>query len=144
MFLFIHGLQRFNKLRYEEDFGFAASDTEAPPNPSALLNTLITEGTRLGFHVIASCDTYNNVNRFLSRKALSEFEMRVLFQMSANDSASLIDNPKASTLGLHRALYYNEQEGYLETFRPYALPTAEWVEAAGRKLERLLKQAAVQ
>ena len=65
------------------------------------------------------CDTYNNVNRFLSRKAFSEFEMRVLFQMSANDSASLIDNPKASMLGLHRALFYNAQEGYLETFRPY-------------------------
>ena len=92
-------------------------------NPGALLNDLICEGTRLGFHVIATCDTYNNVNRFLSRKAFSEFEMRVLFQMSANDSASLIDNPKASMLGLHRALFYNEQEGYLETFRPYALPT---------------------
>jgi DNA segregation ATPase FtsK/SpoIIIE, S-DNA-T family len=141
VFLFIHGLQRFSKLRYEEDFGFSSSDSDAPPNPSALLNTLLTEGAALGFHVIASCDTYNNVNRFLNRKALSEFEMRVLFQMSANDSASLIDNPKASTLGLHRALYYNEQEGYLETFRPYALPSEEWVAEAGRKLERLAKQA---
>ena len=63
--------------------------------------------------------------------------MRVLFQMSANDSASLIDNPKASTLGLHRALYYNEQEGYLETFRPYALPADEWIAEAGRNLRRL-------
>jgi hypothetical protein len=89
--------------------------------------------------VIASCDTYNNVNRFLSRKAFSEFEMRVLYQMSANDSASLIDNPKASLLGLHRALYYNQQEGYLETFRPYALPGNDWVEEAGQTLRRLLK-----
>jgi hypothetical protein len=141
-FLFIHGMQRFSKLRYEEDFGFSSSGAEAPPNPSALLNKLVTEGTRFGFHVIASCDTFNNVNRFLNRKALSEFEMRVLFQMSANDSASLIDNPKASTLGLHRALYYNEQEGYLETFRPYALPSSDWIEEAGSKLRGLLKQPA--
>jgi len=63
-----------------------------------------------------------------------------LFQMSANDSASLIDSPRAGTLGLHRALYYNEQEGYTETFRPYALPTEEWIGEAGRHLERLLKQ----
>lgn len=139
-YLFIHGLQRFNKLRYEEDFGFSASAAEAPPNPAALLNTMITEGTRLGFHVLASCDTYNNVTRFLSRKALSEFEMRVLFQMSVNDSASLIDNPKASALGLHRALYFNEKEGYLETFRPYALPPGEWIEETGLKLRRLLGQ----
>ena len=137
-FLVIHGLQKFNKLRYEEDFGFAGGDADAAPNPAALLNNLITECTRLGFHVIATCDTYNNVNRFLSRKAFSEFEMRVLFQMSANDSASLIDSPKASTLGLHRALFYNEQEGYLETFRPYALPAREWVDQVAAQLRRLL------
>jgi len=139
-FLFIHGIQKFNKLRYEEDFGFSGGDTASAPNPAALLNNLVCEGTRLGFHVIATCDSYNNVNRFLSRKALSEFEMRVLFQMSANDSASLIDSPKASALGLHRALFYNAQEGYLETFRPYALPTADWIEQAARNLARLLKQ----
>jgi DNA segregation ATPase FtsK/SpoIIIE, S-DNA-T family len=102
------------------------------------LNNLICEGTRLGFHVIATCDTYNNVNRFLSRKAFSEFGLRVLFQMSANDSASLIDNPKASTLGLHRALFFNEQEVYLETFRPYALPDRAWLDRAARQLARLL------
>jgi hypothetical protein len=139
VFLFIHGLQKYSKLRYEEDFGFSSGDAEAEPNPAMVLNNLVCEGTRLGFHVIATCDTYNNVNRYLSRKAFSEFEMRVLFQMSANDSASLIDNPKASLLGLHRALFYNAQEGYLETFRPYALPGSEWIESVARNLARLLK-----
>ncbi len=138
-FLFIHGLQKYSKLRFEEDFGFSSGDAAAAPNPATVLNTLLCEGTRLGFHVIATCDTLNNVNRFLSRKAFSEFEMRVLFQMSANDSASLIDSPKASTLGLHRALFYNEQEGYLETFRPYALPTNDWIAQAAQQLSRLLK-----
>jgi hypothetical protein len=139
-FLFIHGLHKFNKLRYEEDFGFASPDPEAPPNPAVLLNTLLTEGTQLGFHVMAACDSLNNVNRFLSRKALGEFELRVLFQMSANDSSSLIDNPKASGLGLHRALLYNEQEGHLETFRPYALPDEEWIARAAGQLKRLLPE----
>jgi DNA segregation ATPase FtsK/SpoIIIE-like protein len=139
VFLFIHGLQKYSKLRFEEDFGFSSGDAEAEPNPAMVLNNLVCEGTRLGFHVIATCDTYNNVNRYLSRKAFSEFEMRVLFQMSANDSASLIDNPKASLLGLHRAVFYNAQEGYLETFRPYALPGSEWIESAARNLARLAK-----
>jgi S-DNA-T family DNA segregation ATPase FtsK/SpoIIIE len=142
VFLLIHGLQKFNKLRYEEDFGFASSDADTAPNPAVLLNQLICEGTSHGLHVVATCDTYNNVNRFLSRKALSEFEMRVLFQMSANDSSSLIDNPKASTLGLHRAIFYNEQEGYLETFRPYALPSREWIAEASRELARLVRGVA--
>ncbi|HWF19796.1 MAG TPA: ATP-binding protein, partial [Verrucomicrobiae bacterium] len=136
-FLLFHGLQRQNKLRYEEDFSFSADDAAA--NPAAQLNKLITEGTSLGFHVIATCDTYNNVNRFLSKKAFSEFELRVLFQMSVNDSANLIDSPKAGNLGLHRALFYNEQEGWLETFRPYALPDNEWLEQAAQNLMRLIK-----
>ena len=88
--------------------------------------------------MVATVDTYNNVNRFLSRKSLSEFEMRVIFQMSQNDSAALVDSPAASNLGLHRALFYNEHEGYLETFRPYALPGNEWVEEAGQALRRLI------
>jgi hypothetical protein len=47
---------------------------------------------------------------------------------------------KASTLGLHRALYYNEQAGTLETFRPYAAPDSAWLAGAAAQLERL-KQA---
>ncbi|MDB6068246.1 MAG: segregation ATPase, FtsK/SpoIIIE family [Pedosphaera sp.] len=135
-FLLFHGIQKFNKLRHEEDFSFSTDDA-ATPNPGAQLNNILTEGTNLGFHVIATCDSYNNVNRFFSRKAFGEFELRVLFQMGANDSASLIDSPKASTLGLHRAIFYNEQEGYLEVFRPYALPTREWIETTARNLSRL-------
>jgi len=83
----------------------------------------------VGLHIIASCDSYNNLNRTLSRKAISEFEMRIVFQMSANDSASLIESSKAANLGLNRALFYNEQEGYLETFRPYALPDDAWLDS---------------
>lgn len=132
-FLFIHGLQNFKKFRQDDDFNFS-SDEGA--NPAAQLQKLISEGPSHGIHVVAALDTYNNVNRFLGRKGLTEFEMRVLFQMSANDSASLCDDPKASTLGLHRALFYNEQEGYLETFRPYALPHGEWIDEAGRKLKQ--------
>jgi hypothetical protein len=141
IFLLIQGLQRFARLRYEEEFGFSSSSSETEPSPGAVLNDLVCERTRFGFHVIASCDTYNNVNRFLSRKALSEFEMRVLFQMSANDSASLIDNPKAGMLGLHRALLFNAQEGSLETFRPYALPGTDWIDEVQRDFERLLRPA---
>jgi hypothetical protein len=132
VFLIIHGLQRFKKLRHEDDFGFGGADTG--PSPSQQLGELIAEGPAHGIHVIAVTDTYNNVNRFLSRKALGEFELRVLFQMSANDSAALCESPRAANLGLHRAVFYNEQEGYLEVFRPYALPAPAWLEDAVRAI----------
>ena len=112
-------------------------DANAPANPGQSLNRILCEGTQLGVHVICTCDTLNNANRCLSRKALSEFELRVLFQMSATDSASLIDTPKAANLGLHRAILQNAQAGTLETFRPYALPDSAWIEEAARDLTRL-------
>jgi hypothetical protein len=133
IFLIIHGLQRFRKLRHEDDFDFSGGDSDSAPKPDAQLAELIAEGSAHGIHILTSVDTFNSVGRFLSRKALTEFEMRVVFQMGANDSASLIDSPKASDLGLHRALLYNEHEGTLETFRPYATPDAGWLEAAARK-----------
>jgi hypothetical protein len=138
-FLFIHGLENFKKLRQEEEFGFSSGSSEAGVNPAAALLNLISEGPSHGFHVIASCDTFNNVSRFLGRKALSEFAMRVLFQMSANDSAALIDAPDAGTLGMHRALFYNDREGYLETYRPYARPDNAWIEEVATHLKEAVK-----
>jgi hypothetical protein len=127
-FLFIQGVQNFKKLRQEDEFSFSSSSESAGPNPAAALQHLISDGPSHGVHIVASFDTYNNVGRFLGRKTLSEFEMRVLFQMSAADSASLIDSPAAGTLGLHRAVLYNDREASLETFRPYALPGGDWIE----------------
>ncbi len=126
-FVLIHGLPNFKKLRQEDEFSFSSGDSGAP-NPAAILQSFISDGPAHGIHTIATCDTYNNVVRFLGRKTLAEFEMRVLFQMSASDSASLVESPDASTLGLHRALYYNDREGYTEIFRPYSRPGNEWVE----------------
>ena len=136
-FVFIHGLQTHNKLRQEDEFSFSSAGADSVVKPSAVLLDLITEGPSRGFHVIANCDTYNNLNRFVGRKTLSEFQMRAVFQMSAGDSASLIDTPAAGSLGLHRAIFYNDREGSLETFRPYALPGSEWIESAARQLVRL-------
>jgi hypothetical protein len=135
-YLFVLGLQRFKALRNEDDFDFNL-DAKAAPKPGAVFNNLISEGASLGLHLVCTCDSANNLNRSLNRKAVSEFEMRVLFQMSANDSAGLIDSARAADLGLYRAIFHNAQEGYQETFRPYALPGGDWLEAAARDLARL-------
>ena len=39
----------------------------------------------------ASCDSLNNVNRFLSRKAFSEFELRVRYATRAAATAVFFD-----------------------------------------------------
>lgn len=133
IFVLINGLQRYKKLRNEDEFSFS-SDASGGESPATILAKLISEGPAVGIHILAGFDGFNNVGRFLSRKAISEFEMRVLFQMSANDSASLIDSPKASMLGMHRAVYYNDQIGSMEVFRPYAMPETPWLEQVAQGL----------
>ncbi|MEA3189062.1 MAG: segregation ATPase FtsK/SpoIIIE, family [Chthoniobacter sp.] len=142
IFVFIHGLHKFKKLRLDEEFSFSMGSEEATASAGAQFAELMTEGSAHGIHLLASVDTFNNVGRFISRKALSEWEMRVVFQMSANDSASLVDSPQAANLGLHRALFYNEREGVIETFRPYATPDADWLQAAVAQLARVAKVSA--
>jgi hypothetical protein len=128
VFLIIQDLQRFKALRPDDDFRFSLDDEGGAANPSKAFADLLGEGGPCGMHVIAATDSWNNVSRWIPRKLMAEFEMRVLFQMSANDSANLIDSPAASALGLHRALFFNEHLGTLETFRPYALPDESWIE----------------
>jgi DNA segregation ATPase FtsK/SpoIIIE, S-DNA-T family len=126
-FLIVQDLQRFKALRPDDDFKFSLDDDAGAPSPAQILADLLGEGGPCGMHVIAAIDTWNNVSRWIPRKLMAEFEMRVLFQMGANDSANLIDSPAATTLGLHRALFYNEHLGTLETFRPYSLPDSGWI-----------------
>src|SRR3569833_3205634 len=124
-FVLIQDLQNYKKLRQEDEFSFSTTDEASP---ASTLLKLISEGPAHGIHVIVTCDSFNNVNRFLGRKNQSKNKKHVLFQMSASDSASLIDSPDAATLGMHRALYYNDREGYTEMFRPYARLGNEWIE----------------
>ena len=65
---------------------------------------------------------------------LREFGNRVLFQMSAADSSNLIDSPMANKLGFYRALAYSEEQGVMEKFRPYALPTKAWMDHVKQRL----------
>ncbi len=134
VYLVIHGLQRLRDLRRGED-DFGLSRREERPSPPKQLATILREGPGLGVHVLVWCDTLNNVNRALERQSVREFEMRVLLQMSVADSSNLIDTPAASRLGLNRALFYSEEQGRVEKFRPYGLPPESWLEAATRQLD---------
>jgi hypothetical protein len=127
IFVLIVGVHRFRDLRKSDDFSFSSDD--AAPKPDKQLTRILREGPALGVHVIAWCDSAANVDRTFERATAREFEARVLFQMSANDSTNLIDTPAAATLGRNRALLYREELGTVEKFRPYATPAKEWIES---------------
>jgi hypothetical protein len=128
-YLCVFGLQRFRDLKkQEDDFSFSRRSDDQPPHPASLFSTILRDGPAVGVYTMVWCDTLTNVQRAFDRQSLREFEMRVLFQMSAADSSNLIDSPMAAKLGMHRALFFSEERGQPEKFRPYGLPTPEWLE----------------
>jgi DNA segregation ATPase FtsK/SpoIIIE, S-DNA-T family len=76
-----------------------------------------------------------NLNRTFDRQGLAEFEMRILFQMSAADSSQLIDSPAAGRLGPNRALFFSEEQGRLEKFRPYGPPDDTYLASVKKRLD---------
>jgi energy-coupling factor transporter ATP-binding protein EcfA2 len=127
VFVVVRDLGRFRELRKSDsDFGFSMGDKKAGPAENFL--TIIKDGPAVGVHAIIWCDSLTNLQRTFDRNAIKEFELRVLFQMSGNDSSQLVDTPAAAKLGPQRALFIHEETGTLEKFRPYAFPTAEWLD----------------
>lgn len=134
VYLVVHDLPRFRKLRQADDIDFSGGEG-GKPSPDKCLANILTDGPAQGVHTIVWCDSLNNLNRAFNRKTLREFDMRILFQMSVSDSSELIDQPMAGKLGLHRGLLAVEEEGTIEKFRPYALPDAERVEEIRRAFQ---------
>ncbi len=129
VYLIINGMQRYRALRRQEDvFSMSSSDADAPPPTDRQFAELLREGPPLGIHVIGWADTYSTLERTLERQSIREFDNRVLFQMSAADSSNMIDSPEANRLGFHRALFFSEERGLLEKFRPYAPLNSDWLQ----------------
>jgi hypothetical protein len=128
IFLLIYDLPRFRELRRsEDDFSFS-SRPDDKPNPAQQFSTILREGPGVDVHTLAWCDSMNNLMRMIDRATLREFELRILFQMSANDASNLVDNPLAAKLGVNRAFFHSEEQGRLEKFRPYGRPTEDWLQ----------------
>lgn len=117
----VFGVQRFRGIRKSDDFGFSMDDDVGQAmKPDKAFATILREGPAVGVHLVVWADTVATVERTFERQAVREFEQRVLFQMSATDSTSLIDSPAASRLGPNRGLLFVEETGVAEKFRPYA------------------------
>ncbi len=92
IYLLIYDIQRFRDIRKgDDDFGFSSSfgGEDKPASASKSFSTILKEGPSVAVHTLVWCDSVNNLNRTFDRQGLKEFEIRVLFQMSANDSSTL-------------------------------------------------------
>lgn len=131
IYLVLYNAGRLRELRRrEDDYSFGSSDE--PKRPDQQLTDILKNGPSVGVHTLIWCDSYNSVTRLFDRQTLREFAQRVASQMSAADSSNLIDSPAASDLSVHRALFYNDETGQTEKFRPYGPPSDVWLELVSK------------
>lgn len=134
LYLVIFDVARFRDLQQSDDYGFSGFGDDDKPNASSQLANILKDGPPVGIHTIVWADSYNNVSRWFARQTLRDFGMRVLFQMSAVDSSNLMDSAAASHLSPHRAIYYSDERGESEKFRPYGFASNSWLEHVARQL----------
>lgn len=120
--------------RSDDDFGFASFGGDEKVSPAKQLAEIIRSGPAVGVHTILWCASYHHVTRCIDRQGMSEFDIRVMMQMSATDSANLMGNADAAKLGAYRALLYHEQSGTCEKFRPYGKLPQAWCAWAAETL----------
>lgn len=134
IYLVLYHAGRFRNLRKtEDDFSFSV-DRDKPTTPDKHLAEILKNGPAVGVHVLIWCDGYNVVTRMFDRATMREFAMRVAFQMSAADSSNFMDTPAAANLRQHRALFYSDETGEVEKFRPYGPPSEAWLDSLKRSV----------
>jgi S-DNA-T family DNA segregation ATPase FtsK/SpoIIIE len=117
----IPNIARFRELRKGDEFTFGGSDSS--PLPDAILSELLKDGPAVGMHVWLWADSVSTLGRWLSRQSMRDLELRVVMQMSANDSNQLIDSNVANKLEPHVAIVQDEMDGKPIKFRPFACQT---------------------
>jgi hypothetical protein len=130
IFLLIPGLHRINEFRQT----FAES-----PTSGELLERLLHEGPQVGIHVIAWADRFETLRNSMSFSVLKNFNHRIAFHMSIDDSNVFLGDSAASKLGTdHRLIYRNQRwaERTIDKVKPYTLPAIDEY----REIVRSIKQ----
>jgi hypothetical protein len=98
-----------------------------PDSMGDQLGAILRDGPEVGVHVIAWVDKSVSLGRRLDRSLLREFGIRLLFQMSKEDSYSLIDSDAAAQINETQAVLDDVDRGRTIKLRPFAVPRAEWL-----------------
>lgn len=130
--LVLGGIHRLRALRKRDDFSFSLDEDSVSPDKE--LAGVLLEGPAVGVWTAAWCDSLTNLERAVDRSSIREFGLRALMQMSASDSAMLMDSSTASALGANRAILVDEVSGATMKFRPVALVDTDAVQRVSMHL----------
>jgi hypothetical protein len=135
IFFFIQGMHRIRVLRGDE----CLPGEDGGLTPAEHFGIILRDGPEVGVHVISWCDTHSNAGRVVDRFTMNQsFGIRAGGAMNADDSTKFFDDAVASRIDKpHRIILFDEEyPGQLEKFRPYSMPSREWLEKVGSRLRQ--------
>ena len=119
LFIVIFGLHKLRNLKEDDLY-----DNESPTKRFA---TILEQGPNVGVHTLVWCDSYSKLRNKIGSDLIDQFDLRIALQMSEENSINLINLPDANQLGDNEAIYYSENGGDFENFKPYDLPSENWL-----------------
>jgi hypothetical protein len=117
----VGNLSRFRELRRSEEYSFG--DDGGATKLDAIFADLLRDGPAVGLHVLLWADSASTLSRWLSRQSMRDIELRIVMQMSSNDSNQLIDSNAANRLEPYVALIQDDLDGKPIKFRPFDIDT---------------------
>lgn len=109
IFVFLNSIQRLRSLRRDTD------DYEVP----ALLNLLLSDGPEMGIFMVVHADSVSSLNR--TELQPRSFVHRVSFAANSDQYFELFNTSNVAPLKRNRAIYFNDELGTMENFKPYEL-----------------------
>ena len=123
-FLVVNQLGKLRDLRKSDDFGFGMDSESEGTKPDQMLSAILRDGPGVGIFTLLTIDSYGSLSRMLARQSIHDLELRILGQMSSNDSNHLMDSAVANRLGANVLLVFDETSGKFQKFRPFDLQLA--------------------
>ena len=92
--------------------------------PAFLLKQFLEDAPMYGSYTVAFVDSWPQLKKQF-KDSLSLFDLRIGFQLNANDVADLTGNMQFKGLDSTKAVFANVQRGEHTVFRPFVVPTGE-------------------
>jgi serine/threonine protein kinase len=140
VYLLLHGLHRIDDLHTASGQPGSSGGPGGPADLAQPLSALLRQGPEVGIHVLVWCDRLKSLESALGGDIPGYIENRVNFEYTlGRPGDTSVQHALIGRNGMTPAAYvalYQGATAQPEKFRPYPLPSQEWLQAVAAQIAR--------